>query len=78
MKHIFNLVLCSLVDFSLFSLPLAGLINTFNCYGPLSVEWPGKDGKHPRCPPKGNMPKGNAVGRLFNSFQHFKGGLHQQ
>ncbi|XP_076854471.1 cytoplasmic polyadenylation element-binding protein 1 isoform X1 [Brachyhypopomus gauderio] len=36
----------------------AGLINTFNCYGPLSVEWPGKDGKHPRCPPKGNMPKG--------------------
>ncbi|XP_066509964.1 cytoplasmic polyadenylation element-binding protein 1-like isoform X2 [Hoplias malabaricus] len=36
----------------------AGLINTFNCYGPLNVEWPGKDGKHPRCPPKGNMPKG--------------------
>ncbi|TSK19990.1 Cytoplasmic polyadenylation element-binding protein 1 [Bagarius yarrelli] len=31
----------------------AGLINTFSCYGPLSVEWPGKDGKHPRCPPKG-------------------------
>ncbi|XP_028812541.1 cytoplasmic polyadenylation element-binding protein 1 isoform X1 [Denticeps clupeoides] len=36
----------------------AGLINTFSSYGPLSVEWPGKDGKHPRCPPKGNMPKG--------------------
>ncbi|KAJ8249297.1 hypothetical protein GJAV_G00233290 [Gymnothorax javanicus] len=35
-----------------------GLITTFNGYGPLSVEWPGKDGKHPRCPPKGNMPKG--------------------
>ncbi|XP_034015946.1 cytoplasmic polyadenylation element-binding protein 1-like isoform X4 [Thalassophryne amazonica] len=31
----------------------AGLINTFSSYGPLSVEWPGKDGKHPRCPPKG-------------------------
>ncbi|XP_048825496.1 LOW QUALITY PROTEIN: cytoplasmic polyadenylation element-binding protein 1-like [Brienomyrus brachyistius] len=31
----------------------AGLINTFSAYGPLSVEWPGKDGKHPRCPPKG-------------------------
>ncbi|KAJ4946799.1 hypothetical protein JOQ06_008845 [Pogonophryne albipinna] len=31
----------------------AGLINTFSGYGPLSVEWPGKDGKHPRCPPKG-------------------------
>jgi len=48
-------------------LSLAGLINTFKCYGPLSVEWPGKDGKHPRCPPKGNMPKGNAkrVGNLF-------------
>ncbi|KAK1157935.1 cytoplasmic polyadenylation element-binding protein 1-like isoform X1 [Acipenser oxyrinchus oxyrinchus] len=31
----------------------AGLINTFRVFGPLSVEWPGKDGKHPRCPPKG-------------------------
>uniref|UniRef100_A0A3P9APR6 RRM domain-containing protein n=1 Tax=Esox lucius TaxID=8010 RepID=A0A3P9APR6_ESOLU len=36
----------------------ASLVNTFSVYGPLSVEWPGKDGKHPRCPPKGNMPKG--------------------
>ncbi|KAF6078306.1 hypothetical protein HJG60_009156 [Phyllostomus discolor] len=31
----------------------AGLINTFRVFGALSVEWPGKDGKHPRCPPKG-------------------------
>ncbi|XP_063044029.1 cytoplasmic polyadenylation element-binding protein 1 isoform X2 [Engraulis encrasicolus] len=31
----------------------AGLNNTFSGFGPLSVEWPGKDGKHPRCPPKG-------------------------
>uniref|UniRef100_A0A8C9SX44 Cytoplasmic polyadenylation element binding protein 1b n=2 Tax=Scleropages formosus TaxID=113540 RepID=A0A8C9SX44_SCLFO len=31
----------------------AGLINTFSSYGPLTVEWPGKDGKHPHCPPKG-------------------------
>ncbi|PKU34014.1 hypothetical protein llap_15682 [Limosa lapponica baueri] len=38
----------------------AGLINTFRAFGSLSVEWPGKDGKHPRCPPKGNMPKGNS------------------
>lgn len=36
----------------------AGLVNTFSAYGPLSVEWPGKDGKHPRCPPKGNVAKG--------------------
>ncbi|KAL4613425.1 cytoplasmic polyadenylation element-binding protein 1-like [Arapaima gigas] len=36
----------------------SGLINTFNGYGPLHVEWPGKDGKHPRCPPKGNARKG--------------------
>ncbi|KAL2088876.1 hypothetical protein ACEWY4_015775 [Coilia grayii] len=36
----------------------AGLNNTFSSFGPLTVEWPGKDGKHPRCPPKGNMPKG--------------------
>ncbi|XP_015728227.1 cytoplasmic polyadenylation element-binding protein 1 isoform X6 [Coturnix japonica] len=35
-----------------------GLINTFRAFGSLSVQWPGKDGKHPRCPPKGNMPKG--------------------
>lgn len=40
-------------------LSVAGLINTFRVFGSLSVEWPGKDGKHPRCPPKGNMPKGN-------------------
>ncbi|XP_044789253.1 cytoplasmic polyadenylation element-binding protein 1 isoform X2 [Bubalus bubalis] len=31
----------------------AGLVNTFRVFGSLSVEWPGKDGKHPRCPPKG-------------------------
>ncbi|XP_021420738.2 cytoplasmic polyadenylation element-binding protein 1a isoform X2 [Oncorhynchus mykiss] len=36
----------------------ASLVGTFSVYGPLSVEWPGKDGRHPRCPPKGNMPKG--------------------
>lgn len=36
----------------------AGLVNTFSAYGPLTVEWPGKDGKHPRCPPKGNVAKG--------------------
>lgn len=44
---------------TLFSLFAAGLINTFRVFGSLSVEWPGKDGKHPRCPPKGNRPKGN-------------------
>ncbi|KAG8516384.1 Cytoplasmic polyadenylation element-binding protein 1, partial [Galemys pyrenaicus] len=31
----------------------AGLVSTFRVFGSLSVEWPGKDGKHPRCPPKG-------------------------
>uniref|UniRef100_A0A674BSL9 Cytoplasmic polyadenylation element binding protein 1a n=1 Tax=Salmo trutta TaxID=8032 RepID=A0A674BSL9_SALTR len=31
----------------------ASLVGTFSVYGPLSVEWPGKDGRHPRCPPKG-------------------------
>uniref|UniRef100_A0A3Q4I794 Cytoplasmic polyadenylation element binding protein 1a n=1 Tax=Neolamprologus brichardi TaxID=32507 RepID=A0A3Q4I794_NEOBR len=46
----------------------AGLINTFSGYGPLTVEWPGKDGKHPRCPPKGNVAKGNKelVGYFFS------------
>lgn len=36
----------------------SGLIATFSSYGPLNVEWPGKDGKHPRSPPKGNVAKG--------------------
>lgn len=51
----------------LFHLFAAGLVNTFRVFGSLSVEWPGKDGKHPRCPPKGNMPKGNTdlVGAFF-------------
>lgn len=31
----------------------SGLTATFSGFGPLTVEWPGKDGKHPRCPPKG-------------------------
>lgn len=29
-------------------------MSTFSVFGPLKVEWPGKDGKHPRCPPQGN------------------------
>ncbi|XP_034988009.2 cytoplasmic polyadenylation element-binding protein 1 isoform X1 [Zootoca vivipara] len=31
----------------------AGLISTFRVFGSLRVEWPGKDSKHPRYPPKG-------------------------
>ncbi|KAG9341172.1 hypothetical protein JZ751_019611, partial [Albula glossodonta] len=50
----------------------AGLITTFNGYGPLTVEWPGKDGKHPRCPPKGNMPKGY-VYLVFESEKSVRG-----
>lgn len=48
----------------------ASLINTFSGYGPLTVEWPGKDGKHPRCPPKGNVAKGNheLVGKFYSLF----------
>jgi len=38
----------------LFCLSVASLLNTFSVFGPLKVEWPGKDGKHPRCPPQGN------------------------
>ncbi len=37
-----------------FCLSVASLLNTFSVFGPLKVEWPGKDGKHPRCPPQGN------------------------
>lgn len=38
----------------IFRLSVASLLNTFCVFGPLKVEWPGKDGKHPRCPPQGN------------------------
>ena len=61
---------CVSVSAILFHLFAAGLVNTFRVFGSLSVEWPGKDGKHPRCPPKGNMPKGNKdmVGAFFPSL----------
>ncbi|XP_066524046.1 cytoplasmic polyadenylation element-binding protein 1a isoform X2 [Hoplias malabaricus] len=31
----------------------ASLLSTFSVFGPLKVDWPGRDGKHPRCPPQG-------------------------
>nr|XP_055048450.1 cytoplasmic polyadenylation element-binding protein 1a isoform X1 [Misgurnus anguillicaudatus] len=31
----------------------SSLLNTFCVFGPLKVEWPGKESKHPRCPPQG-------------------------
>ncbi|XP_070536883.1 cytoplasmic polyadenylation element-binding protein 1-like isoform X1 [Ptychodera flava] len=31
----------------------AGLQNAFKPFGNVKIEWPGKDGKHPRYPPKG-------------------------
>ena len=30
-----------------------GLQNAFKAFGPVKIEWPGRDGKHPRYPPKG-------------------------
>ncbi|XP_077448752.1 cytoplasmic polyadenylation element-binding protein 1-like isoform X1 [Stigmatopora argus] len=51
------------------------LINTFTGYGPLSVEWPGKDGKHPRCPPKGNVAKGY-VYLVFENEKSVRALLH--
>ena len=33
----------------------AGLQNAFKSFGPMKIEWPGKDGKHPRYLPRGNM-----------------------
>ncbi|KAK2150887.1 hypothetical protein LSH36_384g05005, partial [Paralvinella palmiformis] len=29
-----------------------GLQNSFKAFGPMKIEWPGKEGKHPRCPTK--------------------------
>ncbi|XP_061617268.1 cytoplasmic polyadenylation element-binding protein 1-like isoform X3 [Phyllopteryx taeniolatus] len=53
----------------------AGLVNTFSGYGPLTVEWPGKDGKHPRCPPKGNVAKGY-VYLVFENEKSVRALLH--
>ncbi|XP_026115675.1 cytoplasmic polyadenylation element-binding protein 1-like isoform X2 [Carassius auratus] len=33
----------------------ASLLNTFSVFGPLKVDWPGKDGNHPRFAPQGYM-----------------------
>lgn len=32
---------------------VAGLMQAFRPFGALTIEWPGKDGKHSRHPPKG-------------------------
>lgn len=40
-------------DIYIFILYLAGLQQAFRPFGALSIEWPGKDGKHSRHPPKG-------------------------
>ncbi len=32
----------------------AGLQNAFKTFGPMKIEWPGKDGKHPRYLPRGS------------------------
>uniref|UniRef100_A0A8C1TS51 Cytoplasmic polyadenylation element binding protein 1a n=1 Tax=Cyprinus carpio TaxID=7962 RepID=A0A8C1TS51_CYPCA len=33
----------------------ASVLNTFSVFGPLKVDWPGKDGNHPRFAPQGYM-----------------------
>uniref|UniRef100_A0A8C2BF36 Cytoplasmic polyadenylation element binding protein 1a n=1 Tax=Cyprinus carpio TaxID=7962 RepID=A0A8C2BF36_CYPCA len=48
-KHIFKVFLGGVP----WDITEASLLNTFSIFGPLKVEWPGKDGKHPRCPPQG-------------------------
>ncbi|KAG7473310.1 hypothetical protein MATL_G00094390 [Megalops atlanticus] len=50
----------------------AGLITTFSAYGNLSVEWPGKEDKHPRCPPRGNVPKSSEAGYAYLVFESEK------
>ncbi|XP_061664705.1 cytoplasmic polyadenylation element-binding protein 1-like [Syngnathoides biaculeatus] len=53
----------------------AGLINTFSGYGPLTVEWPCKDGNHPSHPPSGNVAKGK-VYLVFEYEQSVRALLH--
>ena len=33
--------------------PADGLQHAFRSFGAMKIEWPGKEGKHPRYPPKG-------------------------
>jgi len=39
----------------------AGLQAAFKQFGSLRIEWPGKDGKHPRYPNRGHELPGNVV-----------------
>ena len=61
-------VLCFvIVDIYVLSLSLiAGLQSSFRTFGPMRVEWPGKDGKHPRYPSKG---KELQVGYVYVHFE---------
>jgi cytoplasmic polyadenylation element-binding protein len=44
----------------------AGLQGSFRTFGPMHIEWPGKDGKHPRYPTKG---KELPVGYVYIHFE---------
>lgn len=39
----------------------AGLQAAFKQFGPLRIEWPGKDGKHPRYPNRGHELPGSCL-----------------
>ena len=43
----------------------AGIQNAFKTFGTVRIEWPGKDGRHPRCPPKGGISRRT---RQWNPF----------
>lgn len=50
-----------------FLLPnLAGLQTAFKTFGPMKIEWPGKDGRHPRYPPKGELLKESRGSEFFS------------
>ena len=52
--------------YSYFLCRVAGLQSSFRQFGPLKIEWPGKDGKHPRYPSRGKELPG-----LNDYFEYF-------
>ena len=64
-------VILALLFFYLTTLFLTvGLQSAFRTFGPMKIEWPGKDGKHPRYPTKGKELPGEGYCHFLLSNCH--------
>jgi len=72
--HLINLKLMTIINW-MCMFCVAGLQAAFKQFGSLRIEWPGKDGKHPRYPNRGHELPGDCVSSCLcfdycNSLQH--------